>query len=284
MKKLLLLVTSFIFIFVFITSCTSLNKAPSYPQNEQITENLNTNEVDKIKERGFIVLGTSADYAPYEFHALINGKDEIIGFDIDIAREIAKDLGVNLKIKDMSFDGLLNALNSDQVDMVISGMTPTKERAEAIDFSNIYYKAKQTLVIRNEDISKYNSIDSLKGKKIAAQKSSIQEKIVKENFSESILVPLTKVPNVILELKNKNVDAAIIETPVAEGYIKNHPDLAASTLDLSFIEVDGGSAIAIKKGNKALVNEVNKVIKRLIDTNLIDEFIFNANEFVNNNL
>ena len=65
--------------------------------------------LEKIKAAGKIILGTSADYPPYEFHALIDGKDTIVGFDIELAKEIAKDLGVELEIKDMSFDGLLAA-------------------------------------------------------------------------------------------------------------------------------------------------------------------------------
>ena len=84
--------------------------------------------LEKIKASGKIILGTSADYPPYEFQALIDGKDTIVGFDIELAKEIAKDLGVELEIKDMSFDGLLAALASGNVDMVISGMTPTEYR------------------------------------------------------------------------------------------------------------------------------------------------------------
>ncbi len=73
-------------------------------------------------------MATSADYPPYEFHKVVNGKDEIVGFDIEIAKEIAKQLGVELEIKDIKFDGLLAALQGGTVDMVISGMTPTEER------------------------------------------------------------------------------------------------------------------------------------------------------------
>ncbi|MBR5866998.1 MAG: transporter substrate-binding domain-containing protein, partial [Spirochaetaceae bacterium] len=103
--------------------------------------------MEKIKANGKIILGTSADYPPYEFHALIDGKDTIVGFDISIAEEIAKDLGVQLEIKDMNFDGLLAALVSGNVDFVISGMTPTEERKQNVDFSDIYYEAVHGAVI-----------------------------------------------------------------------------------------------------------------------------------------
>ncbi|WKL02385.1 transporter substrate-binding domain-containing protein [Paenibacillus amylolyticus] len=94
-----------------------------------------------------LVLGTSADFAPYEFHKVINGKDEIVGFDIEIAKEIAKDLGAELVIEDMGFDGLLPSLQSGRVDLVISGMTPTDERKKSIDFSDTYYKSKQVIMV-----------------------------------------------------------------------------------------------------------------------------------------
>ena len=114
--------------------------------------------LEKIKASGKIILGTSADYPPYEFHALVDGKDTIVGFDIELAKEIAKDLGVELEIKDMSFDGLLAALVSGNVDMVISGMTPTEERRQNVDFSEIYYQAVHGAVIRVADEAKYGKV------------------------------------------------------------------------------------------------------------------------------
>ena len=101
--------------------------------------NSNTSALEAIKSKGKLVVGTSADYPPYEFHKEIDGKDQIVGFDIEIAKQFAKDLGVELEIKDMAFDGLLVALQADKVDMVFAGMTPTDERKQNADFSDIYY-------------------------------------------------------------------------------------------------------------------------------------------------
>lgn len=106
----------------------------------------NKTALDKIKESGKLVVGTSADYPPYEFHATVDGKDEIKGFDIDIAQAVADDLGVKLEIKDMDFDGLLVALQGDKVDMVFAGMTPTEERKQNADFSDIYYTATHRFI------------------------------------------------------------------------------------------------------------------------------------------
>ena len=84
--------------------------------------------LEEVKKKGKLVVGTSADYPPYEFHKEIDGKDTIVGFDIDIAKEIAKDMGVEVEIKDMDFDGLLVASQAGKVDLVIAGMNPTPER------------------------------------------------------------------------------------------------------------------------------------------------------------
>ena len=96
------------------------------------------NSLEKIKESGKLVIGMSADYAPYEFHKVIDGKDEIVGFDVDIANEIAKSLGVELEITEMDFGMLIAALQTGKIDMIVSGMSPNDERRENVDFSDIY--------------------------------------------------------------------------------------------------------------------------------------------------
>lgn len=134
----------------------------------------------EAKPQKKLVVGMSADFPPYEFHKVINGKDTIVGFDVDIAKEIAKDLDAEMVPEDMSFDSLLPALQSGRVDLVLSGMTPTDERRKSIDFSDVYYRSKQVIMVRPEDKDKYPTMDALKGEKIGAQKGSIQEEIAQK--------------------------------------------------------------------------------------------------------
>ena len=189
--------------------------------------------LDKIKASGKIILGTSADYPPYEFHALVDGKDTIVGFDIELAKEIAKDLGVELEIKDMSFDGLLAALVSGNVDMVISGMTPTEERRQNVDFSDIYYQAVHGAVIRVADEAKYGAdAASLKDVLIGAQRGAIQVGIAKEQIkgvtgaaldeNHPQIKELGALPDLIMEVKNNKIEAVIAELPVADAYVKRN--------------------------------------------------------------
>lgn len=232
--------------------------------------------MEKIEKSGKLVVGTSADYAPYEYHTMVEGKDTIIGIDISIVNEIAKDLGVQLEIVDMSFEGLLPAINSDKIDIAIAGMNPDEERRKAVDFTKIYYEAKQGVMVRAEDKDKIKTIEDLKGKNVGAQLGTTQESIAKKQMKDSNLVSLGKIPDLVMELKNKKIDALVVELPVANGYIKNNSDLALSGLTVE--EETGGSAIAVKKGNSDLVNELNKSLDRLMKDGSIDKYVQEAND------
>ncbi|MCI3919645.1 ABC transporter substrate-binding protein [Paenibacillus sp. TRM 82003] len=236
--------------------------------------------LDKIKASGKLRLGTSADYPPYEFHKLIDGKDEIIGFDIEIAKAIAADLGVELVITDMGFDGLLTALQSGNVDMVVAGMTPTPEREEAVDFSDIYYVAVQKVMVRADDKATYTDIASLAGKKVGAQLGAIQEGVVTDQMPESELRALSKLPDLILDLKSKNVEALVVEEPVAAAYVAQNPDLVIS--DIALEQDEAGSAIAMPKGSPELVEAVNATLKKLADEGKIAQFVTEATNAMEN--
>lgn len=232
--------------------------------------------LEKIKENGKLVVGTSADYPPYEFHATIDGKDEIKGFDIDIAQAVADDLGVELEIKDMDFDGLLVALQGDKVDMVFAGMTPTDERKENADFSDIYYEATHRFILRSGEEASVKSFDDLKGKKIGVQKGSIQEGIAKSNFDEASIKSLAKVTDLVLDLKNNKVDAILIEEGVAKINCEKNEGIAMA--DFVVTDENGGTAIAMKKGQSELQAEVNKTISRLKEEDKISKFVSDASD------
>ena len=245
--------------------------------------------LDSIKKAGKIILGTSADYPPYEFHAQIDGKDAIVGFDVALAREIAKDLGVQLEIKDMDFDGLLAALASGNVDIVVAGMTPTAERKQNVDFSDIYYFAEHGVLIRKADEAKYSaSVESLKDAIVGAQRGAIQVALTKTRIKgvaedkkeepHPQVKELGKLPDLVMELKNSKVEAVVAELPVAKAYLGANGDLMLATY--TFRDDDGGSAVAAKKGETSLTAEINKTIARLQAEGAIDRFVTEASEQV----
>jgi arginine/lysine/histidine transporter system substrate-binding protein len=281
MKKWMGLSLALVMSVSLLAGCASNSPNNSTGSNESKQEATTPNEDPKIaaiKKAGKIVLGTSADYPPYEFHKSINGKDEIVGFDIEIAKEIAKDLGVKLEIKDMKFEGLLAALQTDNVDMVIAGMTPDEDRRKSVDFTNIYYTAVQGVVVRAEDKDKYKSVDDLKKVKLGVQKGAIQEKIAQEQLPEAQTKAISKISDLMLEVKSKRLDALIVEVPVATAYISKNPDLVLAPIKLNTEEA--GSAIALKKGNTKLAELLNQSLDKMIAEKKIDAFVAQANEMV----
>lgn len=221
--------------------------------------------------RGTLVMATSADYPPYEFVETAGGTEEIVGFDVDIARSIAERLGYELEINNIDFNGLIPALQADRADFVMAGMTPTEERKQNVDFSDIYYDAKQTIVARQD--SNITAPAALEGKKVGVQLGSIQEGLAKElqegEAAGMELVPLNRINEIVQELKSGRIDAAIIEDTVAQGFLESNPDLVATE-----IPEDGpsGSAIAFPKGSE-LVDEFNTALQEMEASGEIDELI-----------
>ncbi len=253
------------------------------------TKGAQDEKLASIKKSGKLVLGTSADYPPYEFHAQIDGKDAIVGFDVAIAEEIAKDLGVKLEIKDMDFDGLLAALASGNVDLVIAGMTPTDERRQNVDFSDIYYFAEHGVMIRKADAEAYGSdAASLKDRMIGAQRGAIQVTLAKTRIKgvsddnaeapHAQVKELGKLPDLVMELKNSKIDAIVAELPVAKAYLGANADLVLA--GYTFKDDDGGSAVAVKKGETAFLAKVNETVARLKTSGSVDKFVAASSELV----
>ncbi|MBC8079164.1 MAG: transporter substrate-binding domain-containing protein [Gorillibacterium sp.] len=231
-------------------------------------------KLGEIKKATKIVMGTNAEYPPYEFHADVNGKDTIVGLDVSIAQEVAKELGVELEIKDMSFDGLLAALTAGKIDFIVAGMTPTEERKKSVDFSKVYYTAKQGVIVRAEDKDNFKTMEDLNGKKIGVQMGTTQEEIAQKQVKDADITSITSVSDLIMQLESKKVDALIVELPVAQVYVANKPGLVVA--DAAPKDDVGGSAIAVQKNNPSLVSAIDKVVDRLITDKKIDEFFVEA--------
>lgn len=223
-----------------------------------------------------VTLGTSADFAPYEFHIKNEkGEDEIVGFDIEIAKEIAKDLGAELQIKDLQFSSLMNELNSGRIDFAISGLSPTPDRQKEVDMSKIYFTATQAVVTRAGEEGSYKTIDTLVGKKIGVQKGSIQEEIA-QTIQDAKITSLAKTQDIMMQLKTGRVDVAIIEGPVAEAYVSNIDGLTIAEAQPE--AEDDGYIVAVKKGNDELLEKVNATLTRLMEDGSMEKYIQAASE------
>ena len=252
---------------VIVTGLISIMAVGLAGCGNSATKKEDTGVLDSIKESGKLVVGLSADYAPYEFHIIENGQDKIVGFDVSLAKEIADELDVELEIKEMDFDALITALPAGKVDMVISGMNPTEKRKKAVDFSDIYYTANHGILVRAEDADKYTNFSDLDGLKVGAQLGSTQAELASTLIKDANLQLLSNVNNLILELKSGKVDAVVMA-------VKNNPELAVGKP--VYEETDSGNAIAIAKGNEDLVKIVNGVISRITEDGTMNKYIEEA--------
>lgn len=210
----------------------------------------NTNTGEKI-----LKMATSADFAPFESY---NPDGEMVGFDIELAGMIAEELGYELVIEDMKFDGLVGALQADRVDMVMSGMSADEERKENVDFS-VEYNESSEMLLSTKD-APIEDLESLTGKTIGVQLGSIQEEGA-ERLGEQYDFEVKKIddgPMIIQELVSNRIDVAYMDKDVALGYIEAQ-DLFGFDDPTSS---SPGMAVAFPKGSE-LVEDVNKVIETL---------------------
>lgn len=212
-----------------------------------------------------LTLATSADYPPYEFVDSTSGNQEIIGFDIDIAKHITEKLGYTLQVNNVDFNGLIPALQAKRADFVMAGMTPTEERKQNVDFSQLYYEAKNTIISKQG--SNLSTPESLAGKTVGVQLGSTQEQRAKE-IQGATVKPLNRVNEIIQELKAGRIQAAIVEDTIAKGYSASNPDLEFS--EIPNIPGKSGSAIAFPKGS-ALLAEFDPVISAMKEDGTIEE-------------
>ncbi|HDA0098504.1 TPA: ABC transporter permease subunit [Staphylococcus aureus] len=234
---------------------------------------------EKIKERGELRVGLSADYAPMEFEHTVNGKTEYAGVDIDLAKKIAKDNNLKLKIVNMSFDSLLGALKTGKIDIIISGMTSTPERKKQVDFSDSYMMTKNIMLVKKDKVNEYKDIKDFNNKKVGAQKGTEQEKIAQTEIENTSITSLSRLPDVILALKSGKVEGAVVEKPVAEAYLKQNPKLGIS--NVKFNEEEKDTVIAVPKDSPKLLSQINKTIKEVKDKGLIDKYMTNAANAMN---
>lgn len=235
----------------------------------------NENLQEKIEKKGKLVVAMSPDYAPFEFKALVDGKDTVVGADVQLAQAIADELGVKLEISSMSFDNVLSSLQTGKADMAISGLSPTEARKKVYDFSDPYYEDENAILVKANDVDKYTSIDSLSGAKVAVQKGTVEEDLAKKQLENANIISLTSMGEAINELKSGQVQAVDLEKPVAEGYLDQNPDLALASFALKTSDGDA-KAVAMPKDSGELVDTVNKVIKKLKDEGKYQQFISDA--------
>ena len=226
---------------------------------------------------GKLTVATSPDFAPYEFYAVTDGEPQLAGFDMALAQYIADYIGLELDVIPMDFDGVLNELASGNVDLGLAGLSPDPKRAEAMDFSDVYYQGGQSFVTVQSKKDQFASLEDTNKAElsIGAQNGSIQMDLATQYSPDADIVTLVKVTDIITELLAGKLDGAYIETAVAENYAKNYPDLAV-VLEVPY--ESEGSAVGVAKGNEALLAKVNEAVAAALADGSMDKFVAEANE------
>ena len=227
-----------------------------------------------------LVLGTSADYAPYEFmYADDSGTMQYAGIDISAGQYIADELGMELQVENMSFDYLLTSLAKGDFDIVMAAIEVTPERLQSADFSDPYYTDLPAMILVKADAAdQYNTLADFAGKSVGAQTATTKEAIVTDQMEGANLVSLSLVTDLVNELVYGKVDAIVVDGAVAEQYAEANPDLAIAPASSELGEAQP-YCIAVAKGDpKGLLPGINEAIAKMTSENKMEEFIAAADE------
>ena len=210
-----------------------------------------------------IIMVTEAGFAPYEYYE----DGEIVGVDIDIAKEIAKELGKELVIKDVAFDSIIHEIKTGKSDFGAAGISYSEERAEQVMFSIDYAESKQVVIVKSD--SNITKNEDIKNKKIAVQLGSVADTYVTEKYKKAEIIRQKKYLATIQDLEDGKVDCIVMDELPAKQILKTKENLKI----LPGYLVKDSYGIVVKKNNKEVIETINKVIKRMQEDGSLEESI-----------
>lgn len=238
--------------------------------------NVKAATLEEIKEKGQLVVGMNAEYPPFEWVELVDGEAVVVGIDASLAQLIADEIGVELVIDNRAFDSLIPSLNSNKIDLIISGMSNTEERAKVVDFSVSYYEPVSQFAVASDQVDNYTSLEDFNGKKVGALLTSTQEIFLKENMPDVELVSMSKNGDLIEGLKAKKVDAIFMSDLTLQQYLTNYGDVVSIVEGIDINNELLGTSVALAKGNTELLEVVDKVITEAKESGELDK-VFEEN-------
>ena len=210
-----------------------------------------------------LIMVTEAGFAPYEYYE----NSEVVGVDVDIAREIAKEMGKTLVIKDIAFDSIINEVKTGKADFGAAGISYSEERAKNVDFSINYAVSKQVVIVKND--SSITDINSIGNKKIAVQLGSVADTFVTDEYKGATIVRQKKYLAAIEDLKVGKVDCVVMDELPAKEIVNSNTGIKI----LNGALTNDSYGMVVKKGNKELLEVINKVLNRLSSDGSIDRYI-----------
>lgn len=245
---------------VMLMGMFGCSKTDEQPSENNAVENTAGTELKTVSEGQFI-WATNAEFEPYEYRE----GEEIVGIDAEISAYIAEKLGLEVKCEDMAFDSIIAAVNSGKADIGIAGMTVTEDRLENVDFSTPYIDAGQVVIVRFD--SPIRTADDLAGKTIAVQSGTTGDTYATEEIENATVDRYSKGAEAVQAVLQNKADAVIIDNAPAQAYVAKDDDLVTLDEPLTVEEY----AIAVKKGNTALLEQINAIIAEMQENGKMDE-------------
>lgn len=260
MKKLSTLLAASMLLTFALTACAPKETSSSAPAPSESSSSTVSSSAPTDKKE--LIMATEAGFAPYEYYS---GKD-VVGVDVDIAKEIAKAMGAELTVADMAFDATIVAVTTGKADFAAAGMSITEERLQQVDFSKEYAVSKQVILVKTD--SAITDAKGLEGKTAGVQLGTVADIVISGDMKEITPHQYTKYADAVQDLKNGKIDAIVMDLLPAQEIVKANAELKILDEELFTDKY----AIAVKKGNTELLNQINTVIDQLIKDGKIDEF------------
>ena len=272
MKKIISAVLIAIFVLAMAGCGSTQPAAPSEPAASSETDaSFGSAKIAEIQKNGKLVLGTASGYPPFEFVSVENNGN-VIGIDVEFAQAIADKIGVPLEVQDMPFGELVMALSTGNCDICIAGMPETPEKAEVVDFSNVYVNDEQTIIVLAENADKYTSLADFAGKTVDVEMGASSETVAKDELTGANINSLSLIADCFLELSQGKCDAVVTGMVVGKQYVVNN-DSYAELSELKFVNKDKPTQACIAKGDPEFLQFINDVIKENQDNGNFDKWI-----------
>ena len=244
---------------------------------EKANDDNNDNDTGNDTAKTELVLGTSADYAPFEFmYPDDSGEMVYGGIDVSVAKYIADEMGLSLEVENMGFDYLLTSLDKGDFDIVLAAMEAAPDRLENADFSDPYYTdVPPAILVKADKADQYKTLADFNGKSVGAQTATTKLDMVNE--MEGVTpVALQSVLDLVNELVYDKVDAILVDGGVAKEYAASNPDLVIADASTELGEATP-YCVAVAKGDpKGLLPAINAAIAKMNEANMLETFIADA--------
>ena len=274
MKKKLVSMVLIAAIAAAVTACGGQTQtAPKEEKKEEAVEEKGEEAAEEAADSGItgegtatpgvLVMATNAEFPPYEFHE----GNEIVGIDAEIAAAIAEKMGCTLEIEDIAFDSIIAEVDSGKADLGLAGMTVTEDRKKNVDFSDTYAHSSQVIIV--PEGSEITSVDALEGLTVGVQTGTTGDIYASDDEAIAAIERYSKGMEAVMALQQNKVDAVIIDRATAQAYLAEVDGL--TIVDESYTDED--YAAAVKKGNTALLDNINKALSELKADGTLDAIV-----------